>query len=187
MTFKKFLPVSLMIALFAALYILIAPYLKINTLWVPFISWPLYFIAGAKPSRLHKEIFGLAGGVIFGFLTIWFSSAILTPIVGSYALALTVFLVAFIIVALELTDWLELAPAYFFAFAGYFAYVFGGFGGKMAGYGDYAKAMLPFFLLLLLGLGLGYITAYLRKKILEKEGVYGEAQTTVFDKEKRQE
>ena len=49
MTFKKFIPVSLMVAAFAALYILAAPYLKISTLWVPFISWPLYFIAGAKP------------------------------------------------------------------------------------------------------------------------------------------
>jgi len=182
MSFKKFIPVSLMVAFFAALYILIAPYLKISSLWVPFISWPLYFIAGAKPSRLHKEIFGLAGGTIFGFLTI-LVSGILTPMLGAYALAATVFVVAFLIVTLELTDWFELAPAYFFAFAGYFAYVFGGFAGVMSTSTDYALAMIPFTLLLLLGLGLGYITALLRKKILEKEGVYGKDQETVFDKE----
>jgi len=94
--------------------------------------------------------------------------------------------VAFLIVMLELTDWFELAPAYFFAFAGYFAYVFGGFAGTMASSTDYAMAMVPFFLLLMLGLGLGYITALLRKKILEKEGVYGQDQKTVFDKENNQ-
>lgn len=182
MTFKKFIPVSLMIAAVAAIYILAAPYLKISSLWVPFISWPLYFIAGAKPSRLHKEIFGLAGGTIFGFLTIFVSGA-LASMLGSYSLAATVFIVAFIIVMLELTDWFELAPAYFFAFAGYFAYVFGGFDGIMSTSTDYALAMVPFFLLLLLGLGLGYVTALLRKKILEKEGLYGKDQETVFDKE----
>ena len=184
MTFKKFIPVSLMIAAVAAIYILVAPYLKISSLWVPFISWPLYFIAGAKPSRLHKEIFGLAGGIILGFLTI-LVSGILTPMLGGYALAATVFIAAFIIVMLELTDWFELEPAYFFAFAGYFAYVFGGFAGVMSTSADYALAMVPFALLLLLGLGLGYITALLRKKILEKEGLYGKDQETVFDKENR--
>ena len=182
MTLKKFIPVSLMVAAFAAIYIFVAPYLKISSLWVPFISWPLYFIAGSKPARLHKEIFSLAGGIIFGFLTIFFSG-LLTPILGNYALAATVFIVAFLIVMLELTDWFELAPAYFFAFAGYFAYVFGGFAGKLATTTDYAMAMIPFFLLLMLGLGLGLVTASLRKKILEKEGLYGKDQQTVFDKE----
>ena len=184
MTFKKFIPVSLMVAFFAALYIWVAPYLKISSLWVPFISWPLYFIAGAKPSRLHKEIFALAGGIIFDFLTIFVSGA-LASMLGSYSLAATVFVVAFLIVTLELTDWFELAPAYFFAFAGYFAYVFGGFAGPLAATADYAMAMVPFFLLLMLGLGLGYITALLRKKILEKQGVYGKDQETVFDKENK--
>ncbi len=176
-----------MVAAFAALYILAAPYLKISTLWVPFISWPLYFIAGAKPSRLHKEIFGLAGGIIFGFLTIFFAFfSFLTSMLGSYSLAATVFVVAFLIVMLEMTDWFELAPAYFFAFAGYFAYVYGGFAGKLTTPTDYAMAMVPFFLLLMLGLGLGLVTAFLRKKILETEGVYGKDQETVFDKENRQ-
>lgn len=184
MTFKKFLPVSLMVAVFAAVYIIVGQKLNI-ALWVPFISWPLYFIAGSKPSRLHKEIFALAGGIIFGFLTI-FVSGVLTPSLGTYALPATVFIVAFLIVMLELTDWFELAPAYFFAFAGYFAYVFGGFAGKMSTSTDYAMAMIPFFILLLVGLGLGLVTAFLRKKILEKEGVYGQDQETVFDKENNQ-
>ncbi|MDO8555200.1 MAG: DUF1097 domain-containing protein [bacterium] len=181
MTFKKFLPVGIMIAAVATIYVIVAQYLKVSALWVPFISWPLYFIAGAKPSRLHKEVIGLIGGVIFAYLTL----VIVVPFTGIFGsilgLPLTVFLVALIIVMLELTDWFELAPAYFFSFAGYFAYVFGGFGGQATP----AQSIIPFSVLLMAGLGLGYLTAMFRKKILEKEGVYGTAQETVFDKERR--
>ncbi len=182
MTAKQFFPVALMVAVVAALYVLFAQQLKVSALWVPFISWPLYFIAGAKPSRLHKEVIGLTGGILFGFLTLKVVVPF-TEIFGSLlALPLTVFLAAFLIVILELTDWFELAPAYFFAYAGYFAYVFGGFAGAKT---SYAAAMVPFWILLMVGLGLGYLTASLRKMILEKEGVHGSAQETVFDKERQ--
>src|SRR3989344_7914809 len=98
MTFKKFLPVGLMIAAVATLYVIVAQYLKVSALWVPFISWPLYFIAGAKPSRLHKEVIGLIGGVIFAYLTL----VVVVPFTGIFGsvlgLPLTVFLVALVIV-----------------------------------------------------------------------------------------
>ena len=181
MTIKQFLPVAIVIAVVAAIYILVVQYLKVSAIWVPFISWPLYFIAGAKPSRIHKEIIGLTGGILFGYLTL----IVVVPFTNLFGsvlgLPLTVFLAAFIIVLLELTDWFELAPAYFFAYAGYFAYVFGGFGGPEA---TYTSVMIPYWILLMVGLGLGCLTASLRKKILEKAGIYGTAQKTVFDKEK---
>jgi hypothetical protein len=182
MTTKKFIPVALMIAIVAALFVLIGSRLNL-VLWVPFISWPLYFIAGAKPSRLHKEILGLTGGMFAGYLTILaITNATITGIFGAYTLPVVILVVAFVIVMLELTDWLELAPAYFFAFAGYFAYVFGNFGGTGA---TPASVMPMYWLLLMVGLALGYLTAWMRKKILEKEGVFGAAQETVFDKEKK--
>ena len=180
MTFKKFLPVALMIGVVASIYILVVNYLGVGAIWVPFISWPLYFIAGAKPSRLHKEVLGLTGGIIFGYLTLLAVGPIANIVGGTMGLPVTVFFVASIIVLLELTNWLELAPAYFFAYAGYFAYVFGGFAGDLSN----AQAMVPFWILLMVGLGLGYLTALIRKKILEKEGLYGDQQKTVFDKEK---
>ncbi|MFH1462175.1 MAG: DUF1097 domain-containing protein [bacterium] len=183
MSFKKFLPVALMIAIVAAVYVIVVQYLKVSAIWVPFISWPLYFIAGAKPSRLHKEIIGLTGGMFFGYLTLVVAAPMTNVFGAVLGLPLTVFLVALTIVLLELTDWFELAPAYFFAFAGYFAYLFGGFGGPEA---TNVSVMLPFWILLMVGLGLGYLTAALRKKILEKQGVYGTAQKTVFDKERPQ-
>ncbi|MDO8592663.1 MAG: DUF1097 domain-containing protein [bacterium] len=180
MTIKKFLPVALMIAVSAALYVIIASYFKFSALWAPFISWPLYFIAGAKPSRLHKEVIGLSGGVLAGYLVLQAVGPISGVVGATLGLPVTVFFTALIIVLLELTDWFELAPAYFFAFAGYFAYLFGKFGGNATAF----QAMLPFWGLLMLGLAMGYLTAFMRKKILEKEGVYGPAQNTVFDKEK---
>lgn len=189
MTFTKFLPVALMVAIIAALYVFVANWLMATyewtwiALWVPFISWPLYFLVGAKPvSRIGKEVIGLTGGVFFGWLTL----AVLVPFANvfgsSLALPAIVFCVAFIILVLELTDWFELAPAYFFAYAAYFAYYFGGVGGF---YPDKAaQAMWPVWVLLMVGLILGFLTATWRKKLLEKAGLYGPDQKTVFDKEK---
>lgn len=181
MTFKQFFPVALMVAVVAALYVLVVQYLKVSAIWVPFISWPLYFIAGTKPSRLPKEILGLTGGIIFGFLTLVVVSPLASVFGSTLGLPVTVFLVALTIVLLELTNWLELAPAYFFAYAGYFAYFFGKFGGPDA---TMLSVIFPFWALLMVGLGLGYLTGALRKKILEGQGIYGVAQETVFDKER---
>lgn len=83
---------------------------------------------------------------------------------------------------LELTSLFELAPAYFFSYAGYFAYVFGGFAGAYSLEVAF-RAMLPYGALILLGLLIGLATAFLRRVILAGEGVYGAAQRTVFDKE----
>lgn len=174
-----------MVAVVASVYIIVAQYLKVGAIWVPFISWPLYFAIGAKPSRLHKEVFGLTGGIIFGYLTLFASGPISSVVGSTLGLPVTVFFVAFIILILELTDWFELATAYFFAYAGYFAYVFGGFGGEYS-LSTAAKSMIPYWILLMVGLVLGVLTAASRKKILEKEGVYGAAQETIFDKEKKE-
>jgi len=174
MTLKKFLPVALMVAGCAAIYVIVAQYFKVSALWLPFIGWPLYFLAGAKPSRLHKEIIGITGGIFFGYITL-----LVLPVVsglGTLALPIIVFFIAFIIVLLELTDWFEMAPAYFFAYASYFAYQFGGFGGPSS---TIASNMFPVWGLIMVGLGLGYISALLKVKILESEGLYGEDQNVI--------
>lgn len=184
MSFTKFFPVSLMVAVVAAAWVLVGQYYQV-ALWVPFISWPMYFVYdpdATKLRRLPKEVVGLVGGIVFGYLTLWLAPQINTFSGAALALPLTVFLVAFTIVTLELTNLFELAPAYFFSYAGYFAYVFGGFAGPYSL--DVAlKAMLPYGELILLGLVIGLVTAYLRRVILQAEDVYGSAQKTVFDKE----
>ncbi|MEK7662504.1 MAG: hypothetical protein AAB355_03380, partial [Patescibacteria group bacterium] len=67
------------------------------------------------------------------------------------------------------------------SYAGYFAYVFGNFAPGMST----AAAMVPFWVLTMVGLVFGYVSAVLRTKMLEKEGVFGSSQQTVFDKESR--
>lgn len=184
MNFTKFLPVSIMVATFAAAWVLIGQYYSL-ALWVPFISWPLYFVYdpdATKLKRIPKEVVGLLGGIVFGYVTLWLAPQIGNFSGATWALPLTVFLVAFSIVMLELTSLFELAPAYFFSYAGYFAYVFGGFAGAYSL--DVAfQAMLPYGALILVGLAIGLVTAYLRRVILQTEGLYGLAQKTVFDKE----
>jgi len=189
MTFTKFLPVCFMVAMVAAIYVFVANHLTYNVgwtwiaLWMPFISWPLYFVIGPKASRLSKQVLGLTGGIILGCITLYIAGLGFLAGLGNYLLPLIVFCVAFIIVLLELTNWFELAPAYFFAYAGYFAYYFGGVGGFSAE-GKIVAAMWPVWVLLMVGLILGFFTFAVRKKILEKEGLYGTDQKTVFDKEK---
>ncbi len=191
MTFSKFFPVAFMVAVVAAVWIWVGQVYAV-ALWVPFISWAMYFVydpAATKLNRIPKEIIGLTGGILLGYVTLWLNP-ILGGVVGaSFGLPLTVFLVAFTIVMLELTDWFELAPAYFFAYAGYFAYVFGGFGGAILA--DYSNllpvavaSLVPYWILILIGLGIGLFTAYARKVMLGRMGLYGSMQKTVFDKER---
>lgn len=184
--FGKFLPVALMVALFASTTVYIGNmiatwpgYAWAGAAWVPFISWALYFSAGAKISRLHKYVIGMIGGVLFGWLTIILGN-MLAPSLAAFAFPVVIFFIVTTIVMLELTDWFELAPAYFFGFAGFFAYVFGGY--PFAA--DHGKAVLVYSILTVTGLLLGLITSTLREKILDMLGVPLDQRATVFDREK---
>lgn len=183
--FSKWLPVALMVGALAGLSVwaslqlgaTVAPWIAAP--WVMFISWGLYFMAGAKPSRMHKYFFGLTGGIVFGLVTLVVAE-IVSQVVGPvWGLPITVFLAATIIVLLELTDWFELAPAYFFTYAGYFAYLSTGVGGDA---NIYVQA-LYYFVLTMAGLALGYISATLKTQIFNVEKVPLESRGTVFDRE----
>lgn len=187
MTFIQFLPVPIMVGILAMLSVWGANAIQVPV-WPLFITWALFFLAGSRFSRVVKEVIGVIGGIAFGYITLWLAPQYTAAFGSVWGLPLTVFTVAFVIVLLEYTNWFELAPAYFFTFAGYFAYVFGGFGGSIkADYSNLmeiaANSLVPFCLISLAGLGFGIVTAALRKKILDMEGVYGDAQKTVFDKE----
>jgi len=179
MTIIQFLPVPIMVGILAMISVWGANAIGVPV-WPLFITWALYFLAGSRFSRVVKEVVGVTGGIAFGYATLWLAPKYAGVFGSVWGLPLTVFTVAFVIVLLEYTNWFELAPAYFFTFAGYFAYVFGMFGGPGT---NAENSLIPFWLISLAGLGFGIVTAALRKKILEMEGIYGEAQKTVFDKE----
>ncbi len=156
----------------------------LNAVWALFISWALYFAGGAKLARAHKYAIGLVGGVVLGWVTL-FLAGIFGGFAGAvWSLPFAVFFVATTIVLLELTDWFEYAPAYFFGYAGYFAYVFnGGLIGDVP-YNSFSH-VINFSILMLIGLVIGYVTYTLREMILGAEHVPPEGRQTVFDKEAR--
>lgn len=185
-SFGNYLPVALFVGLVAALLVYAssafgATYPWAGAVWIIFISWALYFMAGAKASRIHKYVLGLVGGVFAGWLTlalVSFTSGIVGATLG---LPVTVFFIASAIILLELTDWFELAPAYFFAYAAYFAFVFGGFGGEATN----AMQAVYVSIMLMVGIFVGWIVAVARAMIFDFERVPLEHRGTVFDKEIR--
>jgi hypothetical protein len=180
MPITKFLPVALMIGVVAGLWMIVSAKLSLVP-WVPFISWALFFGAGAgKFKRVPKEIIGLTGGVIAAVVLLY-----LLPVANgifgeTWGLPFLVFLAGTIIVLLELTNWFELAPAYFYSFAGFFAYLFGGFAGTTT---MSPQLIITFWVLLLIGTGLGILTGFLRGAILGAVGVPQDQRKTIFDKE----
>ncbi|MBI1957139.1 MAG: DUF1097 domain-containing protein [Candidatus Niyogibacteria bacterium] len=186
--FGKWLPIALMIGVLAGISVwLTTGWLAVNVapwlgaVWVVFISWGLYFAGGAKLSRFHKYFFGLTGGIVLGWLTLLVYGWIKAYLGDPLALPVTVFLAATSIVLLELTDWFEYAPAYFLSYAGYFAFVFGNF----APGATPEMATIYFWVLILIGLAFGFVSASVKEKMFDWMGVPKSQRQTVFDKENR--
>ncbi len=188
-SFGQWLPVALMIGVLAGLTVLLTTKISqmnglgfIGAVWVIFISWALWFAMGARFDRLAKGVLSTVGGVIFGWLTLVALVNVFTPLLGAaagtWALPLTVFCVATIIVLLELTNLFEVGFAYFFGFAGYFAYVFG-----FAGETSQLMAAVQVSILLVIGFGIGILSSTLKNKILDAEAVPLHLRRTIFDKE----
>ena len=182
MTFGKFFPVAASVGALAALWVAIGSVYAL-VLWVPFLSWALVFGAGAgKLNRVPKEVIGLVGGTIAGALVVFLLPKVGGILGDTLALPVLVFIAGTSIVLLELTNWFELAPAYFFSFAGFFAYLFGGFAGEA---GMTVSSIVMYVVLLLLGTGLGVATIVLRKFWLDMMKVPEDQRQTIFDKERK--
>lgn len=185
-TFRQWFPVALMVGILAGFSVLISFQLQpslgvwFGAPWAIFITWGAWFSIGAKTHRLKKFVASITGGVVFGWLTLVIAP-IFSQIFGStFGLPLTVVVVATTIVLLELTDLFEIAFVYFFVYAGYFAYFFGGFAGKDA---DALQAAVYYWILSLLGVVFGLITVVLKDKIFSVERVPFDQRSTIFDKE----
>ena len=186
---SKWIPIATMVGILAGGTVLVGNMLSSSLswmgplIWVPFISWALYFMAGGMASRLHKYALALIGGVIFGWLTIILGNMLVPVVGGLFAYPIVVFCVAFTIVMLELTDWFELAPAYFFGYAGYFAAAFGF--SKALGFEKPEDLTLVGYhiALTLLGLFLGWLTVTIKVQLLNMMGVPPDQRQTVFDRE----
>ena len=168
MKLTQLFPSACAIAFTSALYIFVAQYFQVSAIWLPYISWASYFLVGGKPSVLPKMIAGFTGGMLAGYVTIVAVSPVSGFVGSSFALPFVVFCLTLFILLLELVKPIDMIPVYFFSYASFFAYFFGGFGG-----GDATPlSVLPlFWVLLMVGFGLGFLTAQLRKKILHMQGI----------------
>lgn len=168
MKFTHLFPSACAIAFTSALYIFVAQYFQVSAIWLPYISWASYFLVGGKPSVLPKMIAGFSGGMFAGYMTLLMVGPVSSVIGTSFAWSFVVFCLTLFILLLELVKPIDMIPVYFFSYASFFAYFFGGFGGGNAT----PLSVLPtFWVLLMVGLGLGFLTAQLRRKILRIQGI----------------
>ncbi|MBI1888460.1 MAG: DUF1097 domain-containing protein [Candidatus Spechtbacteria bacterium] len=180
MSIGKFFPYAATVGIVAAIWMIVSSKMGLVP-WVPFLSWALFFGAGAgKFKRVPREIIGLTGGVAAAVILLYLLPFANNIVGATWGLPVLVFLAATIIVLLELTNWLDLAPAYFYSFAGFFAYLFGGFAGTTT---MSPQIIFTFWILLLIGTGLGILTGFLKGVVLGALGVPAEQRKTILDKE----
>ncbi len=196
--FWKFLPVTINVGIFAFLWLWFGLSYGL-TLWVPFISWPMWYVIGPtlriRKRRFGENCIGALGGIVYAVAFLM----LIPPLVGTFGMftiPVLGFLAGMTIVLLELTRLFEVATSYFFTFAGYFAFVFaaGAFGaigdynvlftGAYGAAGAYLRDSLYYTALILLGFGIGFVTDTMRYWILYVQGLKDESQQkTIFDKE----
>lgn len=161
----KWAPVALMVGVIAAVYVIIARELNL-ILWAAFISWPLYFLAGATIKKMDEAVIGLSGGLVAGWGLIQLIPVFSGTFGEFWTLPALVVLVAFIIVFLEIVPEFDMAPAYFLSFASFFATM--GLTNPATGelYGAGFNTVISLWIPLMVGLVFAYVNAELVKRVL---------------------
>lgn len=157
MKLTKFLPVPLMVAAFAFIWMALAAKLSLLS-WVAFITWGGYFLAGISSKSAIREAVSFTLGIALG-AAIVLIGAVLSVSLGGYTFPIIVALAAFAIVLLELAPWFDMAPGYFLGAAAFF-----GAGGKPD-----TATMLAVWIPGILGLVLGILSGYFRGVIFSAE------------------
>ena len=196
--FKKYMPVAIHVGVWVFIWLWVG--LRFGmVLWIPFISWSMWYIIGPswsiRKKRFYKNLIGAIGGTVYAVAFI-----LLIPVAanlfGSFAIPMLGYFAGLTILLLELTDWFEYAMSYFFTFGSYFAFAFAGgaygavgdygivFAGSWGSAAGYIQDFAYFMALILVGFFLWYFTDIVRYKILAHEGLTDESQQkTIFDKE----
>lgn len=159
MKFTQFLPIPIVVFFMAFLWMVIAKNFNLLA-WVAFLTWGAYFMSGITTKSAIREGIGFTLGIIFGAVIILLTTY-LAPALGDYALPVVVGLAGFTIVLLELVPWVDMAPSYFIGAAAFFG----------AGGSPDVATFMAVFVPGMLGLAIGYVTAYLRGVVLKMEGV----------------
>jgi len=161
MSFQKFLPIPIMFGILAGIATILAGAVQFAP-WPIFVGWAVYLVAGAKPSLLSKEVAALIGGIILGYVTFAVLPGATGALGATFALPVVVAVAVFLMVAVGRVQMLSLAPAFVIAYATYLAYVLGSFGGAAT---TPVNAIMPFFILNVVGFVFGYVSVSLQTKL----------------------
>ena len=162
MTLKKFVIIPLIIAVLAFLIQivdqLLSPIMQPDPnngfSWIAFQAWAVYFLAGCNVKGGIRALLGYAIGILASILIMimagWFAC------LSFFSVPLAVGLIAFCLIFLERTKWLNLVPAMFIG-----AGVFFGFMNYISG-ATFLNAAVTEVVYCIIGLIFGVITIVLR-------------------------
>ena len=154
----NFLPVPIIVAVLALLYMILSANQNLLA-WVGFITWGAYFLTSINTRGAIREGISFTLGIVFGAVIVMLATA-LAPTLGTFAVPVAVAVAAFVIVYLEMVPWFDMAPGYFLGAAAFFA----------AGAKPDSATFMAIFIPGIIGLALGMITAFLRRKVFAMQG-----------------
>lgn len=166
----KWAPIAFMVGVLAAIYVIIARELNL-ILWAAFISWALYFLAGATIKKMDEAAIGLTGGLIAGWTLIKLIPIFFGTFGAFWTLPVLVVIIGFVIIFLELVPEFNMAPAYFFSFASFFAAMGALNPATGQAYGPGIGTVIQLWIPLMIGLGFAYISSKMVSKMLALEKV----------------
>ncbi|KKR10596.1 MAG: hypothetical protein UT38_C0010G0005 [Microgenomates group bacterium GW2011_GWA2_39_19] len=159
MKLTQFVPIPLIVAIFAFAWMVIAA--QFNLLgWVAFVTWGGYFLTGVTTKSAVRELIAYSLGILAGVMIVILAMNVGTPF-GGYTLPVIVGVAAFIIVLLELVPWFDMAPMYFLGAAVFFA----------AGAKPDVQTIMATWIPGILGLVLGIVVARIRGQVFKMEGL----------------
>lgn len=161
------MPLALSVGLLAGLltYSAIATSASFHIIvWVSFIAWAAYFVAGANKEAVWKSLIPLSAGVVWALVCIM----IMQGTVHGFSIpviSLTVGLAALVIVLMMKVPVFALAPAQFLGFATYFGALFGNAAGQ-----DLAPWLVAVYVIVSMGVGVlvGFISVQIPALITGK-------------------
>lgn len=133
--------------------------------WVAFQSWALYFLAGCNIQGGIKVFLGYILGIVGSILIIMLGTGALSG-VGFFAVPAAVGIVAFFIIFLEHTKWLNLIPAIFIASGAFFSLM--NFAGDFLGSNFFMEAFKLEMIYAVIGLVFGVVTVTVRGAVEAK-------------------
>jgi hypothetical protein len=166
MSFRQFFPIPLFIAVLAVTLVLLAPDFK-NPLipylwtWITFQAWAMYFLAGCTLKGGAKVFLGYLGGALASAAIIELIGLIgrwIPQLAGTWALAISVFLVVVVVISAERVPMFNFIPAWFIGAGVYFGVMNLETGAK------HAATTIHLMVSCALGLVYGVVTVLIRGK-----------------------